>query len=154
MKHQLTNSRTHSYGKKSRLEKFLQFEIDNINNHLPKVTVPLKIALNQESPQYVCKDGTKVTMSKKELELISSLIPSIEWPSVKVPIILLRRRDLGIGAYTVAGSLQNLYVVKKLLGEKTSWWEFKYKDPSFVVYKPMLRTIRRALPSTSVIGIT
>ncbi len=139
--------------KKSRLERFLQFEIDNINNHLPKVTLPLKILLEHPEPSYICRDGTKIKMSTEEIKFISTLIPSIEWNSVKLPIILLRRRDLGNGAYTIAESMQNLYIIKKLLGEEKSWWEFRYTNPSFVVYKPMLKEIRKILPSTSVIGI-
>ncbi len=138
----------------SRFERFLQFEIDTINDHLPKASKSLSAVLQSEDYRYICKDGSTSAMRLEELKKIASVIPIGEHKNVKVPIVILRRRDLGKGAYTVGGTLQNLFVIKKIIGiVEADWYSFKDSSPSFTIYRPMIQEIRRELPTTTAIGL-
>ncbi len=138
----------------SKFERFLQFEIDTINDHLPKASKSLESVLQSEDYTYICKDGSRSKMKIQELKRIASIIPKAEHKNVKVPIVILRRRDLGKGAYTIGGTLQNLFVIKRIIGLiDMEWYAFKSSNPSFTIYRPMLQEIRKQLPTTTAIGL-
>lgn len=138
----------------SKFERFLQFEIDTINDHLPKASKSLESVLQSEDYTYICKDGSSSEMKIQELKRIASVIPKAEHKNVKVPIVILRRRDLGKGAYTIGGTLQNLFVIKRIIGLiDMEWYAFKSSNPSFTIYRPMLQEIRKQLPTTTAIGL-
>ena len=75
----------------SRFERFLQFEIDTINDHLPRASKSLVTVLQSGDYNYICKDGSTSTMKSDEIKKIASIIPEREHKNVRVPIVILRR---------------------------------------------------------------
>ena len=141
----------------SKLTKFLKHEIDNVNMHLPKKRVNLDIALKGYN-LYITKEDSQIHISKKEIQLLSELCPRERYKSVYLPILIIRRRDLGSGTYIISGELIEQYLVLRALEKiDTSWDQFtkkEYKPKSFFLYKPDLIELRKKLPTSTVIGFS
>src|SRR3989440_13077936 len=74
-----------------------------LNSHLPKNRRTLKELLSDPAPKVPAASGDPIQMKKDELEELSRSLPAEANRRVKLPVVLLRRRDLGLGAYTVMG---------------------------------------------------
>jgi len=138
-----------------KLSRFLQAEIDQINTHLPAKPVPLSLILKMKEPGYRLRDGQFSNFNDDEIELIKELIPEKYWRQVLLPIIIIRRRDLGQSAYTVGGSDPNRYIIESIFDELPSFelWRLE-KEETRIFYKPHIRQIRKKYKSTTVIGFT
>ena len=71
-----------------------------------------------------------------------------------LPILIIRRRELGSGVYAVAGELIDEYVVARAIGAYDgSWLEYleNRKNPLYI-YKPQLLLLRKKLRTATVIG--
>lgn len=137
-----------------RLSKFLQHEIDMINVHLPKKVLSLKVIEKMEKPGVYLRDGTFNEIEQKEIERIKNLVPDQFKGQVLLPIIITRRRDLGLGAYTVGGSDPNLYVILSLFDELPDYKRWKTnKREKYVLYRYQLRKIRKEYPTSTVIAL-
>lgn len=137
-----------------RLSKFLQNEIDMINVHLPKKVLSLKVIEKMEKPGVYLRDGTFNEIEQKEIERMKNLVPDQFKGQVLLPIIITRRRDLGLGAYTVGGSDPNLYVILSLFDELPDYKRWKTdKREKYVLYRYQLRKIRKEYPTSTVIAL-
>jgi len=139
-----------------RLSRFLQTEIDQINTHLPAKPIQLSLILKMKQPKYKLRDGQFSDFNSDEIESIKEIIPEKYWKQVLLPIIILRRRDLGAGAFTVGGTDPNRYLIEKLFADDLpsfEIWRVEKKDIK-IFYKPQVRIIRKTYPSTTVIGFS
>jgi len=136
---------------------FLKHEIDSINMHLPKKRVSLESALKGYN-FYVSRENNKLYIDNKEVELIRSLCPEEKTSSILLPILIVRRRDIGRGTYIISGELIEQYIVLKAIDKiSTTWKNWLEEHPSskeVYLYKPDLITLRKKLPTSTVIGFS
>ncbi len=140
-----------------KLSNFLKHEIDSINMHLPKKRVTLEQALKGYN-YYVSRENNQFYIDKKEIKLLQSLCPQDMISSVHLPILIIRRRDIGQGTYVISGELIEQYLVLKTLEKiEIDWNKFLEKQlasKDIYLYKPDLIQIRKRLPTSTVIGFS
>jgi len=93
-------------------------------------------------------------MKTRELEELSHSLPTEAGTRVRLPIVFLRRRDLGPGAFTVMGGRYEEYALL-LLAEsfQGSFEQFKEQKPeSVVLFKPQISLLMRRFHSLLVLG--
>ena len=132
----------------------LQNELRKLNTHLPKNRKTVGELLAEDPPTVSTVGGEKFTMKKAELEALSSELPEELRERVKVPIVLLRRRELGAGAFTLLGDSYEEYALSKLLGvDKGTLADFRQaRESSTVFYKPQVSELMRRFHSLIVVG--
>ena len=93
-------------------------------------------------------------MKKSELEEFSSSVPEDGKDRIKLPLVLLRRRELGPGAFAVLGDPYEEYAIMLLLGSfKGTFEEFKRGNQKPVVfYRPEISELIRKYHSLVVLG--
>ncbi len=93
-------------------------------------------------------------MKKEELLELSSSIPNLERSKIKLPIILLRQKDLGPGAFIVLGDQYEGFLASVLAGAFTgSFDEFKKVNSTpAIIYKPQVSVLLRRFHSLITIG--
>ena len=139
-----------------KLSKFLQIEIDQINAHLPSKPVKLSVLDGYEIQGYQSRDGNFTHFAKNEITHIKNMIPKNFWKHVQLPIIILRRRDLGTGVFTIGGTEENSYVIEKILDDNLSnylIWKNSETNQK-ILYRPDIIIIRKFLPTTTVLGFS
>lgn len=140
-----------------RITKFLKHEIDSINLHLPKKRVNLEMALKGYN-FYVTKEDAQIYIEEEEVQLLRELCPTEKQTKVFLPILIIRRRDLGAGTYIISGELIEQFLVLKALGRiEEDWKQFtkkEYKSNTFFLYKPDLIELRKKLPTSTIIGFS
>jgi len=81
------------------------------------------------------------------------MVPKERHDQVKLPIIILRRMELGKSIYTVAGSLIEEFTVKKILGTTDANFTHMYRPESpFFLYRPQVVELLRKFHTLFVIG--
>jgi len=139
-----------------KLSKFLQIEIDQINTHLPSKPINLSILDGLKTQGYKSRDGNFTHFSTNEINQIKNMIPKDFWKHVQLPIIILRRRDLGTGAFTIGGTEENSYVIEKILDDNLSnylIWKNTEKNQK-ILYRPDISIVRKFFPTTTVLGFS
>jgi hypothetical protein len=93
-------------------------------------------------------------MKKAELEELSRSLPPEANTRVKLPIVLLRRGDLGLGAFTVLGDRYEEYAMLLLAGSVYgSFDEYKEQEPEVaLLFKPQISSLMRRFHSLLVLG--
>ena len=81
----------------------LQNELRKLNTHLPKNRKTISELLAEDQPTVSTVGGEKVSMKKTEVEALSAKLPDLLRDKVRLPIVLLRRRELGPGAFVLLG---------------------------------------------------
>ncbi|MHA1770900.1 MAG: DUF61 family protein [Candidatus Thorarchaeota archaeon] len=135
-------------------ERVLEREIDSINDHLPSTSVPLEDLMDCERPSYRTRDGIDSYFRKEEIEFLAKEIPQQFQRNITLPIVILRRMDLGKGIHTIAGGKTTLFLIHRVLGDVDLEWEdlsLARLDNSFA--RLQVQVIRRRLPTTTCIGI-
>jgi uncharacterized protein (UPF0216 family) len=132
----------------------LQNELRKLNTHLPKNRKTIRELLSEDPPTVPTVGGAKVTMKKSEVEALSAELPDELRDKVKLPLVLLRRRELGAGAFTLMGDSYEEYALSRLLGDyKGTLADFKRsRESSTVFYKPQVSELMRRFHSLIVIG--
>ena len=132
----------------------LQDEMRKLNQHLPKQRRSLGELLREETPQVSSIDGKSIVMRKEELEKLASLVSKDALERIRLPIVFIRRSEMGRGAYTVLGDKPEAYIVALALGSFTGDLE-EYRRQSereIIVYKPEVSELTRQYHSLIVIG--
>jgi uncharacterized protein (UPF0216 family) len=70
-------------------------ELKQLNSHLPKNRRTLEDLLADSSPTVTSISGHVIRMKKEELEDLSKSLPAEAPKRIRLPLVLLRRRDLG-----------------------------------------------------------
>ncbi len=106
-----------------------------------------------ETPAYETRAGERSTFIKSELEMIANEVPQKYHDDICLPIVILRRIDLGQGIYTLTGNKIVLFMIHRLLGYvDLIWKEVSDWKPVNIIARPQVQMIRRRLPSTTCIG--
>ncbi|MCF2137201.1 MAG: DUF61 family protein [Candidatus Thorarchaeota archaeon] len=135
-------------------ERVLEREIDSINDHLPSESVPLAELVDSERPSYKTRDGIDSHFRREEIEFLANETPQQFQTDITLPIVILRRMDLGKGIHTIAGGKATLFLIHRVLGDVDLEWEDLARvrlDNSFA--RLQVQVIRRRLPTTTCMGI-
>ncbi len=132
----------------------LQNELRKLNTHLPKNRKTIRELLAEEQPSVSTVGGEKASMKKSEVEALSAGLPDELRDKVRLPLVLLRRRELGPGAFTLLGDPNEEYAVSNILGEYNGTLaEFQRSRQSpTVFYKPQVSELTRRFHSLIVVG--
>jgi uncharacterized protein (UPF0216 family) len=139
------------------IERMIERDIDTANEHLPRDKIPLSELLESENPHYVTRDGQVSVFRQEELDRLEKEIPSQFHSDIRLPIVVVRRMDLGRGMYTIAGEKQDLFMVQKVVQEVVGqvdleWGDFHSWKPVEQLVRPEVQVLRRELPSTTCLG--
>jgi uncharacterized protein (UPF0216 family) len=136
------------------LDVTLQNELRELNKHLPKNRKTIRELLTEDLPTVSTVGGEKVTMKKGEVEALSAELPDSLRDRIKLPIVFLRRRDLGAGAFTLLGDSYEEYALSKLLGDyKGTPADFiRSRESPTIFYKPQVSELMRRFHSLVVVG--
>ncbi len=136
------------------IEKTIERDIDTLNDHLPESRHPLSELLETDSPHFRTRDSNVSVFRKDELEELAAEVPSRFHDDVRLPIVLLRRLDYGVGIYTISGNKVELFMIFRIIGYVDLEWEnIENWKPVEKLAKPQVQVLRRKLPSTTSIGI-
>ena len=129
-------------------------DMRKLNSHLPKNRRTLKELLNDPTPRVPAASGDLIKMKKPELEELSRSLPAEANTRVKLPIVLLRRRDLGRGAFIVMGDRYEEYAILLLTESfKGSFEQFsEQKSDVIVLFKPQISLLMRRFHSLLILG--
>ena len=132
----------------------LQEEVRRLNQHLPKQRRTLAELLKEETPQVSSIDGKSIVMRKEELEKLASIVSRDALEKIRLPIVLIRRSEMGRGAFTVLGDRPEAYTVVRALGSFNGDFEEyrRQSGPELVVYKPEVSELTRKYHSLIVMG--
>jgi len=136
------------------IDALLRDDMRKLNSHLPKNRRTLKELLSDPAPRVPPASGDLIKMKKHELEEFSRSLPTEANTRVKLPIVLLRRRDLGPGAFTVMGDRYEEYAMLLLVGSfQGSFEQFREQKSDLVVlFKPQISLLMSRFHSLLVLG--
>ncbi len=135
------------------LDRIWRSEVERINEHLPREFKSLSELLKSQTPHVTTRSGSPLILDREELELIAKIAPKKLHEKIRLPIVLLRRLDLGRGVFQVLGGKAEAYVVLKILGEKRAE-EIGESDLPLYLYKPQVFKLKKALRTCTVIGFS
>ncbi|HEX9613797.1 MAG TPA: DUF61 family protein [Candidatus Bathyarchaeia archaeon] len=132
----------------------LRDDMRRLNSHLPKNRRTLKELLRDPAPQVLAASGDLIKMKRHELEELSHFLPAELDSRVRLPMVLLRRRDLGPGAFTIMGDPYEEYAILMLAGSfQGSFEQFRgEKSDPVVIFKPQISLLMRRFHSLLVLG--
>lgn len=133
------------------LKALLQHEVEKLNEHLPKEFKTLEELLAMEEPRVETRDGGEIIFDRGELEMIASLLPRELHRQLRLPIVLLRRIDLGPGVFSVSGGKAEAYLALKLISRGRDLGPGEVELPLYV-YRPEVQELRRRLRTSTVVG--
>jgi uncharacterized protein len=135
------------------LDAVLGHELRKLNTHLPKQRRSLTELLKLKDPTVEATDGSAIVLKRSELEELARIVPAEYQDRVKLPIIIMRRMDLGRSIYTVSGERVEEFTVKKMLGLTNDEYYQMYKDqePAYL-YRPQVTELLRKFHSIFVIA--
>lgn len=136
------------------MDKILEYEIDKINEHLPRARTRLAELLKEEDPHFMTRSGEKSVFKAEELEWLSKEVPKQFHSLIRLPIVLLRRLDYGPGIHSISGNKTELFMIHKILGyDDLEWENLATWKPIEKLARPQVQIIRKKMPSTSSLGI-
>ncbi len=131
----------------------LRDEMRRLNAHLPRKRLTISELLTLEVLWVPSVDGGKIVMKRAELESLAKTLPENLLSRVKLPLVLLRRTDLGLGAFALLGDRVEEYAVFRIVaGSNIPLEEFKDQTAPCVFYKPQVSELLRRFHSLVVIG--
>lgn len=136
------------------IERMLENDIDTANDHLPAKKESLASLLDDEKPEYLTRGGEPSRFLVEEIRMLGKEIPPEHHSSFMLPIVLLRRMDLGRGIHTAAGSKTELFLLHRMLNLEAQWANLPSWRPIDRLARPQVQIIRRKLPSTTCLGFT
>jgi uncharacterized protein (UPF0216 family) len=135
------------------IDALLGRELRNLNTHLPKQRRTLSELLRSESPTVEAADGSTIVLRHLELEELAKIVPPEYHDRLRLPIVILRRMELGRSVYTVSGEQVEEFTVKKMLNlTQDSYHEmYKHEETAFL-YRPQVTELVSRFHSLIVIG--
>ena len=125
-----------------------------LNSNLPKNRRTLKELLSDPAPQVSVASGYLFKMKKQDLEELAHSLPPEAQTRVKLPIVLLRRRDLGLSAFTILGDPYEEFAILILVDAFQGTFEQfrEQKSDPVVIFKPQVTLLMRRFHSLLVLG--
>lgn len=119
--------------------------IKRINAHLPKHRKTLAQLLSEEEPYVEAADGSKIYFRRRDVEELARRVPREAYSRLYLPIVVVRRLELGRGVYVVYGGLEEKRLVASILGLGKVSGEMH-------LYKPQVSELLSRLKSLVTIG--
>lgn len=146
-----------TFNSKSTLERtfdaLLGREIRKLNAHLPKQRRTLKQLLADTDLTLPTVDGSTLLLQKNEIEELAQIVPPEYHDLLKLPIVVLRRMELGKSVYTLSGDKVEEFTVKTILGKTNAEYHTMYLDDNpLYLYRPDVSELLRKFHSLIVIG--
>lgn len=128
-------------------------ELRKLNTYLPKQRLPLSELLRSQNPTVEAVDGSAIILRREELEELAKIVPAEYHDRLRLPIIVLRRMELGRSVYTVLGERIEQFTVENILGLTNENYYQMYQDrePAFL-YRPQVTELLRKFHSLIVIA--
>lgn len=135
------------------LDAVLGHELRKLNTHLPRQRRRLTELLKLKDPTVEATDGSAIVLKRSDLEELARIVPAEYQDRLKLPIIIMRRMDLGRSIYTVSGECLEEFTVKKILGLTNDEYYQMYKnqEPAYL-YRPQVAELLRKFHSIFVIA--
>ena len=132
----------------------LQDELRRLNRHLPRNRRTVRELLAEDTPEVFSVGGERLVLRKDEIEALTKDLPDDILGRVKLPFVLLRQGELGNGAFTLLGEVDEEYVLAKVLGVfQGTLADFRLSRESVTVfYKSQISELMRCFHSLVVIG--
>jgi len=135
------------------MDAVLGHELRKLNTHLPKQRRSLSELRQMKEPTVKATDGSDIILNKSDLDDLAKIVPAEYQDRVKLPIIVLRRMELGRSVYTVSGERIEEFTVRKILGLTNEEYYQMYKDQEATfLYRPQVTELIRRFHSLIVIG--
>lgn len=135
------------------MDAVLGHELRKLNTHLPKQRRTLSELLKSADPTVEAVDGSAIVFKKSELEELAAIVPTEYQDRLKLPIIVLRRMEMGKSVYTVSGERVEEFTVRKILDMTNESYHQMYKDEeSTFLYRPQVSELLRKFHSLIVVG--
>jgi uncharacterized protein (UPF0216 family) len=135
------------------LDAVLGHELRKLNTHLPKQRRSLTELLKLKDPTVEATDGSAIVLKRSELEELARIVPAEYQDRLKLPIIIMRRMDLGRSIYTVSGERVEEFTVKKILGLTNDEYYQMYRDEEQAyLYRPQVTELLRKFHTIFVIA--
>jgi len=114
----------------------------------------LKELLSDPAPQVLAASGNLFKMKKNELEELAHSLPPEAETRLRLPIVLLRKRDLGLSAFSIMGDPYEEYAIFILVDAfQGSFEQFReQKSDPVVIFKPQITMLMRRFHSLLVLG--
>ncbi len=94
----------------------IALETQKINRHLPKSRKTLEHLLLEKDPKVESVDGGCLYFKRADLERASTEVFPEHRKSLRLPIVLIRRLELGKGVFVLLGDKAEHLFVRKVLG--------------------------------------
>ena len=134
-------------------EAILGRELRNLNTHLPKQRRTLSDLLKTKDPSIETVDGSSILLKTSEIEAFAKEVPSEYHDRLKLPILILRRMELGKSVYTVSGERIEEFTVQKLLGKVMGdYHRMQVSHEPVFLYRPEVSELLRMFHTLFVIG--
>lgn len=132
----------------------LRDDLRRLNSHLPRERRTLAELLKEVAPMVGSVSGDQIRMKVSELEELAHSLPATARERIRLPLIFLRRTDLGLGAYTVLGDPYEEYAVSIVCRPSDlDFEEFRHRRTGpLVFYKPEVSQFLRRFHSLVTIG--
>lgn len=119
--------------------------IRKLNAHMPKDRKTLKQLLSEEEPSVEAADGSKIYFKKADLERLAQTVPRERHSKLYLPIVVVRKLELGRGVYMLYGGREEKRLVANLLGLEDG-------EGEIYLYKPQVSELISKLKSLLTIG--
>jgi uncharacterized protein (UPF0216 family) len=131
----------------------ISYEIRTWNNHLPRKKRLLSELIQLKDPTVEAVDGSLILLKTSDLQELAKIIPLEYRDRVWLPLVVLRRMDLGRSVFTVVGGEFEELMVQRILGRTTHGFHevCKHKEQAFL-YRPEVTELVVKFPSLVVIG--
>jgi uncharacterized protein (UPF0216 family) len=131
----------------------LSHEIRRLNTHLPRQRLTMSELLKKTDPTIETVDGSVIVLRTVELEELAKIVPGEYQSQLRLPIIVLRRMELGRSIFTVGADRVEEFTVNKILGRTDADYHEMYRDQSSAyLYRPEVVELLRKYHSLFVIG--
>ena len=124
---------------------YIDMLIRKINAHIPKERKTLAELLAEEEPSVEASDGSKIYFRRRDLEELAGIVPRELHRKLRLPIVLVRRIELGKGIYVISGGEVERKVVLEMLG-------IEDKRGETYLYRPQVSELISKLKSLVTIG--
>lgn len=117
-------------------------QLELLNRHLAASKRDLESLMREERPRLALRDGSTHLIKKQELEHLKELVPEELQSQLLLPIYIeLAAERYGEGTARIVGKAE-CFVVARVLGKEA-------QGDELFIYKPEVRALRKALPTTT-----
>ena len=128
-------------------------EVRKLNLHLPQIRKSLALLLSEQNPSVEALDGGHIYFKRSDLETLANIIPDTHHGDIKLPIVLLRRIELGKGVHIVSGDSAAKFLIEKLSGlTNKSFDDIGHGTAEVYLYSIQVQDLLNKLGSTVTIG--